>query len=329
MAAQPPTPIDSNPTPSNHPSLEHHEERSASAPHTDSRIQRWRFRRCQGERDWWLDAMPLVESSPRKVERFQQCGRNAWAQHSASRGAYRVRSDACRNRACPVCRAAAARDLAARIDWAVSITSRSRRPVRFLTLTVKSSSAPLRQQLAFLRKSFSRLRNRKFWRESVDFGYAVLEITRNTETRTWHPHIHIIMRSRWMDVRDISAAWRQITHGSYIVDIRLPGSSAAVTHYLTKYLAKPPELAVISDIDLTREWYEAMRNARLAIPFGKDVPPLPKVLDDGFPNDWTFVAPLGSLLERADRDDPDAVEIIARINAYDNENECPYLTGPP
>ena len=41
------------------------------------------------------------------------------------------------------------------------------------------------------------------------------------KTKQWHPHIHIFaLLNEWIDQEELAETWHDITHDSYIVDIR-------------------------------------------------------------------------------------------------------------
>jgi hypothetical protein len=211
--------------------------------------------------------------------------------------------------------------LAERLSWSLGKVRRNE--WRFVTLTLKHTSAPLQHQLDFLRKSFRRLRARAFWKRRVQYGYAVIEITYNAERSEWHPHLHILTRSDFIPWKQLSTQWSEVTHGSHIVDVRLIRANRDVVDYVTTYIAKPPPIPAQESDALLIEYYQALHSSRLLIAFGSHRPPLPARVDDEFPNDWQWTEPLYYVLRRANAGDEQALEVLSRVGRID-----PYATSP-
>ncbi len=285
-------------------------------------VQEWRFRGCREERTRWLSILPALKLTYNQVKRYARCGDGAWIQHSASRGTRRIVSQTCHSRACPVCRATAARQLQQRLDWA--LPANTGKNLRLVTLTMKHTRRPLREQLDHLRESFRRLRQRRFWKRTQAFGFAVIEVGYNEESKTWHPHLHVITHGRWIHQQQLSNEWAAVTHGSRIVDVRAIRNRARALSYVLKYMAKGPELKILSNTRLMLEWFDGVRRGRLFLRFGRELKTLPTRVDDGYPNDWTWEEPLNSLLERVARGDPHAQHRLENLHTWEDEAEQPY-----
>ena len=132
---------------------------------------------------------------------------------------------------------------------------------KLLTLTVRSQKN-LPDMIRFLQKSFRRLRQTKEWGELVAGGAFVIEVKKNS----WgfHAHIHAIIYSRWFSIKKLQSLWFKASCGSRGVDIRkIPQGS--ILYYLTKYITKPGENVVESDLD---DVNFALKGTRLFQPFG-------------------------------------------------------------
>lgn len=302
-------------------SLDPHEI-TVELPHSDGLDQSYRFRNCHQERDRWLKILPRIEGRPKRIERFNECGTRAWLQWSPSRQARRVIANCCRQRHCPACRSWHARRTRSQIAYAM--TGSRPNDWKLVTLTKRHSSAPLAVQLDHLAADFRRLRQRQIWRSAVAYGYAVIEITWSAETNQWHPHLHILARSRYIPQRDLSQNWRSITHGSFIVDIRAVKQLQYAINYVTAYVCKPPSATVFESDDLLAEWYAATTARRSLIAFGTNRPYAPLEEWDGFPDDWEWEQPLSPVLEAANAGDPKALAVLNTI-AYTS----PLATGDP
>ena len=284
--------------------------------------QEWRFRGCREERERWLRLLPRMGLNQKAVRKFAECGQGAWLQHSESRGVTRVVSKTCRSRACPICRATLATQLQHRLDFA--LPAGTGKNLRLITLTMKHTSRPLREQLDFLRASFRRLRQRVFWRSHVRYGYGIIEIAYNNKAKQWHPHLHVIAHGKWMEQKRLAHAWAEVTHGSRIVDIRAIRNRQKAVSYVLKYMNKGPEERVLASDERMLEWWEGVRGGRLFLKFGHEIAPLPTRLDDGFPNDWEWVEPLTALLRRVEAGSPSAQETLENLNRFAVDIENPY-----
>lgn len=111
------------------------------------------------------------------------------------------------------------------------------RPRIFLTLTMRPDPASTPdQQAQALVVHFRAMRQflmRRLKRKSPTF-LAVVE----AHESGW-PHLHILIRSGFIDRRLIKAWWEQRT-GSFMVDIRLAKGPRQVASYVSKYVSKNP-----------------------------------------------------------------------------------------
>lgn len=141
----------------------------------------------------------------------------------------------CRDRMCPTCAGIRGKRTAAVIAAEVGHWS----SCRFVTLTLRSTDAPLAGQVKRLIESFKALRRREFWRDRCTNGIAVIEVTWHTGTGQWHPHLHVLVQGDYLPQAQLSAEWKAVTGDSMIVDVRAVHDRADVVGYVVRYLAKP------------------------------------------------------------------------------------------
>lgn len=268
-------------------------QKSVTCTHHDTIEQQYRFRFAPEMRAFWLNLLPYVEANYRKITRFKACGSEAFIEYSASTEQFRLRSNHCGNRICPACRRAYAAKLARKV--ASAFQQNRSRTLKFLTLTLKPSRAPLEDTLRHLRGFFRRLRQTPLWKRSVSYGIAAIEVTRGTNNSHWHAHLHVLLHSEFMPQQQLSRLWKLITRGSFIVDIRPVKSTDKVAEYITNYVTKPPESSVIASNKLATEWYAALNGQHWIVRFGKRIN-APKETEATKPTDWTFVCSLQQLL---------------------------------
>lgn len=139
-----------------------------------------------------------------------------------------------------------------------------KRPV-LLTLTIENVPVLSKKVLRDLRDWFSKLRRRKLFANVCTGGVYALEITRNVEHGTWHPHLHALIDSGWIDQEELSTAWKQITKGKgYIVDIRRADENSL--QEIVKYLTKGSDF--VHNPLLVKEFLDATDRTRMLGTFG-------------------------------------------------------------
>ena len=181
--------------------------------------------------------------------------------------------------------------------------------------------------MRFLWRSYGKLRNRKIWRDVVTGSVAVLEVTFNAEKKQWHPHLHVILDSAFLDQKKLSKQWMQITLGSKIVDVRAVKDFSAMPTYLAKYLLKVPELPADVEPRFEDELYGLYDKMRL-VRFSGSMKPDPEeeIWRPDYPEDWEPVTTLHRVLELAADGDPVHVRILELLNPRPFD---PDLVKPP
>jgi hypothetical protein len=202
----------------------------------DADSQTFRFKRHGKERQALVDSLPLIRTTPKGKRRFMCCGEGAVIQYSPELGSYRVKSRTCGHRWCPACRERFAATLKQKIS--LSMAGAKRFDFKFLTLTLRSTTRPLRDEVTHLFASFRRLRQTTLWKRRVAWGVAILEITINPTTKLFHPHLHIIAKCGFIPRKSLSTAWERASEGSCVTDIRAITNATAAVHYMTKYVTK-------------------------------------------------------------------------------------------
>lgn len=177
---------------------------------------------------------------------------------------YKLTWNSCHDRLCRPCQAARQTTILRNLTPRLTADK-----YRLLTLTLKSSAAPLKEQLDRLYRCFRHLRRAPLWKKKVTGGAAFLEITRNTQTGLWHPHLHCILEGTFLPKEPLSTTWLSITGDSYVTDIRLIRSPQAAARYVAKYLTKTFEHQVTHDPAALDELVIAIRGRKLLTTFGQ------------------------------------------------------------
>lgn len=234
-----------------------------------------------------------------------------------SKGAeFRVWPRRCRDRLCPRCQAA----LRARYAAEIAVRMNSWQAPKHLVLTLRSSDEPLRAQLKRMKRAFSALRRTAVWRALCAQGIYTYEVTRNPNTRRFHPHLHILVNARFIPQRWLSAAWLRATGDSSIVHVT--AATAKHPRYLAKYIGK----GVSASIEPWEEWPMAdeLSGLRSCETFGGAEGIRVRVAEH--PEDgWAFVGRFNDLRRRAADGEWFAALVIdelTRTGALENLRLC-------
>ena len=163
----------------------------------------------------------------------------------------------CGDRTCPVCRE---KDFWRMFKGYLESVEAIKRP-KLLTLTLRNVSTLTRVYIRGLRKSFTKLMHRKWYKERVRGGLQTIEIV--NKGNGWHVHMHVLLDADYLPQRKIAKDWLEITGDSFVVDIREAGTVKEGLKYCLKYLSKAPVLSGHEE-----EYRDAVKGLRLVQPFG-------------------------------------------------------------
>jgi hypothetical protein len=186
-----------------------------------------------------IQALGIIQAKPSRIERFIQCGAGAVLQYNPKLEQHRIQARFCRDRLCPHCGHVRSLKVA---RW---IKSRLEDDLtRHIVLSIKHTPQPLGEQVTHLWKSFRRLRQHTWWKQRRQSGIGVMEIKYTAGRNPWHPHLHIISQGMTLTHRDLSAAWRAASRGSFCVWIRPIEPDGKELWYVAKYASKPMDKTV-------------------------------------------------------------------------------------
>lgn len=177
--------------------------------------------------------------------------------------------------------------------------------VKLLTLTVRHTDEPLANLIDKLTQSFKELRRLKLWSRNVHAGIAFLEVKRSNG---WHPHLHILMISKFIPHSDLRKAWMHITKDSEIVDIRPVKDTDTAVSYVAKYASKPLDPSLIRDRSALEEAIVSLRGRRMVATFGEWRGW--RITDRIDETVWVVVESLNDLLAKEDQGDAEAIRIL-------------------
>lgn len=254
------------------------------------------------------------DKSPSRSEALRNCRTGHWFVRDQVTGEVRLATNGCGLRWCPKCADARARFIAHSVAaWCGTFD----RP-KFLTLTLRHTSAPLVSQLEYLYERFRRLRRHSKFRKYVWGGVWGLHVKRSGKDGLWHPHIHALIDSAFYPHRELKRLWRKVAPGSDIVDIRPVYDPAGASYDVAGYAACPYDMSKHSDED-NFTVYHALHGKRLCGTWGtaRGIPLRPiKVVDK---KNWHNIGSL-AIVQSFYNDDPNARAIA---DAWHNHEPLP------
>lgn len=184
-------------------------------------------------------------SDKKRSWRLLHCRDHAWFYRHDETGEVRVGSNACSLRWCPVC-ARSRRNYIAHVvgEWIPETAY-----PKFLTLTLRHSTAPLDWQIKCLYKYFRELRRRLEFKRCVTGGIWFFQIKKSKADNLWHPHLHCIITGLYLSKHKLHKMWCQVTHGSFVADIRGIDDPQKAANDAARYAASPGSLLGLSLAD--------------------------------------------------------------------------------
>lgn len=258
-----------------------------------------------------VDAMRFAETRVARMINFKRCGADRWIMRSkADPTIFKVVTAKCHDRFCSPCMV----DRGAIIRRNLQ-TKLAKGRYRFLTLTIRHHHEPLRLLLNRIYTAFRKLRQTAHWKDRVDGGVALLELTYGVDRHGWHPHLHCIIAGRWIDQVIIGRSWLAITGDSIGVHVREIRSKPSAIGYVCRYSTKAVPPNIFRNRSLIAEALDALANRRLVLSFGtwKNY----RLLEDPRERGWEAFDSIASLIARRSNDDELASRILAMLPTAD------------
>ncbi len=269
--------------------------------------ERFRHSGWQRIRSLVYDSLRRTRQSVSRIVSFDSCGHAAFVYESVDLPVrYRLGGSSCRDRFCTPCARDRSRVLATNVLKALD-----NQPTRFLTLTLRQTTAPLSVTIDRLYSCFNKLRQRRIWRENVVGGCAFLELKWSSLNRRWNVHLHCMIHGSYIDQSRLSREWYQVTGDSKIIDIRFVKDDGKIAGYVTKYVAKPHNNTYINQSVLLDEVVASTRGRRLCFTFG-DWRGM-KLTESPKEGEWINLGSLTDVAALANAGDCDAIRAIDHI----------------
>lgn len=307
-------------------------------PFPDSLDRQTRFQEVIHEHHWndrarILHALadPDHPAHHAAARRMANCAQGASFYIDPSNETVRTWLSRCGHRLCPFC--ANARSASATEDLTALMVEHH--ADRSIILTLRSHDLPLADQVRQLLHCFKRLRHRATWKRYVFGGVYVLEITRNKDTRLWHPHIHILYHGKYYPHAELSKQWREITLDSNVVWVTQVHNRQGAAKELAKYVGKPQRISSLPPAAI-REYATAVKSVRMIQTFGDLYRQKPRDDDDVHQHPRSDVrVRLSTLLHLARSGHPEAIVLLTllcqRYTVFGRyvHHEAPQLVPDP
>jgi hypothetical protein len=168
--------------------------------------------------------------------------------------------NSCSMRLCPHCSRRRSLTLAGRVEAFVVGNT----PLRYVVLAERNSF-DLAEGIASLWAAWTRLRRWVRWKRKVKGCIVALEVTRNRENGTWHPHLNVLMEGEYFPFEELRQAWGEATgHRGQTSYIR--AANEGTVRELIKYVTKISDL--LGDAPALDEFLTAVKGARLIRTYG-------------------------------------------------------------
>lgn len=275
-----------------------------SAAEEECRHGRW-----QHNRSLLLNLLVAEHMPPGRIRRVLACGSGLHIYRRADTGALSLRGQSCRDRFCTPCSAAASWRVAQNLERLCSGS-----PTRLLTLTLKHSSAPVRDQIRRGVAAFRAIRRRKEWKERVTGGAWFCEVKVSEATEEWHVHYHVLLKGDYIPHQTLRAWWLEETGDSHVIRLELAREGLKGSHYAAKYATKGFEDGLWARPSAVAVLLNALRRVRLYGAFGTWREGRLSVRAGGGPG-WVPVERLNAAVEQARRGDLGSLALLRALPA--------------
>lgn len=261
-----------------------------------SSYQEFRRSKCEDEWQRTVELYSHIDSTEgsHRTDALGNCRTFAYFARNKESGKVRVISNACRLRWCPLCAAARSRNLQLTLQGWLE----SKKNPKFLTLTLKHSSAPLEHQVRFLYDHFRKFRQRLAIRKLVRGGIWFFQVKRSLKTGQWHPHLHCAIDSDYVPQSLLSSEWYKQTLTSDIVDIRVIRDAENTAGYVARYASRPAKLSDYKFND-SIEIFTVLHGRRLCGTWGtgKQMSLRPSKVSEA--SDWQKIGDYSTVVKRS------------------------------
>ena len=169
--------------------------------------------------------------------------------------------NSCSLRICPHCCRRRSLILAGRIE---AFLGERLLGLRYLVLSMQNV-ANLEEGMDLLWAAWTRLRRSKRWKLKVKGCIVAMEVTRNAEDGSWHPHLNVLFEGEYFPVQELRLAWIKATGGEG-QQVWISQADRHTVRELIKYVTKLSDLLI--DPESLDTFLDAIKGARLLRTYG-------------------------------------------------------------
>ena len=180
-----------------------------------------------------------------------------------------VAADFCKQRMCPMCQWRASRVAFGRMAKLYTMLSQSYKFI-FITYTLRNTT-DIEQGINTILKAYKRLLDKRLLKRVIKGSIRTVEITYNTNTHEWHPHLHCLYvvdndyftnTQKYMPTKEWVRLWRQACNLDYdpICYAESISGIQAVAE-IAKYVYKP--ISIENNINIYKILYKTLYKRRL------------------------------------------------------------------
>lgn len=144
--------------------------------------------------------------------------------------------NSCSQRVCPHCSRRRSLILAGRMETFIV----GKTGLRYVVLS-EANVTDLKKGIASLWASWMRLRRSVRWLRKVKGCIVALEVTRNAQEGTWHPHLNVLMEGDYFPHEELKRLWIKATRGGGHM-VHIQEADAGTVRELIKYVTKIADL---------------------------------------------------------------------------------------
>lgn len=207
-----------------------------------------------------VDALGETEHHSQLAPRVARCHRTFRHWRCNNNHDWAEAEDSCGVRVCPHCSRRRSLILAGRMQaFLVGKTG-----LRYVVLAERNVEN-LKEGMALLWKSWTSLRRSVRWKRKVKGSIVALEVTRNPEDGSWHPHLNVLMEGEYFPFEELNQAWVSASEGRGHTSF-IRAADEGTVHELIKYVTKVSDL--LEQPRALDEFLTAVKGARLIRTYG-------------------------------------------------------------
>lgn len=207
-----------------------------------------------------IDALGQTEHHTHLVSKVAACHKSFRHWRCERNHDWAEAENSCSVRVCPHCSHRRSKIIAERTKSFLVDKPR----LRYAVLAEKNSR-DLKQGIASLWGSWTRLRRSVCWKRKVTGCIVALEVTYNPGSETWHPHLNVLMDGEYFPFEELNRAWKEATKGKGQTS-HIQVADEGTVHELLKYITKVSDL--LDDVEALDEFLTAAHGRRFLRTYG-------------------------------------------------------------